>query len=492
MKKTVAIFLLSIICTINATGQQERDLKKEYENFRNQAKQQYEDFRAQANAEYARFMRAAWQQYKGEAPIPKPEVPDLPKPPVRIPEEEQDKIPDNNPVPYDEVIPPPVVIDQPKPVAPVPEIPQPQEKQFSFTVFGTQCTVRLSDGQRFTLPDCKENTIADTWAKLSQSQYNNLIHDCLELRTRLNLCDWAYLMLLQQLSSSFSGANSNEAVLLAAFLYSQSGYKMRLARSETNRLYFMIASRHIIYKMSYYNIDEEYFYPLNCSETRLFICNLAFPKEQSLSLSIGKEQYFTEKKSVQRTLTSERYPHVSVSVSSNQNLIDFYNTYPLSQINNDATSCWSFYANTPLSQSVETVLYPVLRAAIKDKSEEEAANILINFVQTAFDYGYDAEIWGGERPFFPEETIYYPFSDCEDRAILFSRLIRDLTGLKVALLYYPGHLATAVQFNETVSGDYLMVNNNRYLVCDPTYIGAKIGKTMPNMDNNKATVVFPE
>jgi hypothetical protein len=64
--------------------------------------------------------------------------------------------------------------------------------------------------------------------------------------------------------------------------------------------------------------------------------------------------------------------------------------------------------------------------------------------------------------------------------------------LKVVLLYYPGHLATAVQFNETIPGDYLLVNEKRYLVCGPTYIGASIGRTMPDMDNGKATVVFLE
>ena len=134
----------------------------------------------------------------------------------------------------------------------------------------------------------------------------------------------------------------------------------------------------------------------------------------------------------------------------------------------------------------------MLKSAIQGKSEQDAANIIIDFVQTAFDYGYDDELWGGERPFFSDETIHYPFSDCEDRAILFTNLIRDLMGLKVVLLHYPNHLATAVQFNEDIPGDYLVINGARYLVCDPTYICASIGMTMPNKDNKTANVVFLE
>lgn len=98
---------------------------------------------------------------------------------------------------------------------------------------------------------------------------------------------------------------------------------------------------------------------------------------------------------------------------------------------------------------------------------------------------------GGEIVFFfADETLYYPSCDCEDRAILFTRLIRDLLGLKTALIYYPGHLASAVCFTENVAGDYLLLEDNRYLICDPTYINAPVGKTMPDMDNKKAKVIL--
>ena len=84
---------------------------------------------------------------------------------------------------------------------------------------------------------------------------------------------------------------------------------------------------------------------------------------------------------------------------------------------------------------------------------------------------------------------YYPYCDCEDRSILFSRLVRDLMGLDVVLIYYPGHLATAVKFSSEVKGDYITYQGDRYTVCDPTYINAPVGMTMPDMDNASAFVV---
>lgn len=96
----------------------------------------------------------------------------------------------------------------------------------------------------------------------------------------------------------------------------------------------------------------------------------------------------------------------------------------------------------------------------------------------------------GDRAFFAEETLFYPYCDCEDRFILFSRLVRDLLGLDVMLVYYPGHLATAVAFGEEVKGDCLLLDGRKFTVCDPTYIGAPVGRTMPGMDNAEATVIL--
>ena len=118
------------------------------------------------------------------------------------------------------------------------------------------------------------------------------------------------------------------------------------------------------------------------------------------------------------------------------------------------------------------------------------AHWLLYWVQTAFVYEYDDKVWGHDRAFFAEESLYYPYCDCEDRSILYSRLVRDLLGLNVILVFYPGHLATAVEFNTPVEGDYILLNGKHFTACDPTYIGAPPGATMPDMDNQTAKVIL--
>ena len=50
----------------------------------------------------------------------------------------------------------------------------------------------------------------------------------------------------------------------------------------------------------------------------------------------------------------------------------------------------------------------------------------------------------------------------------------------------------AVNFTDAVKGDYIMFDGSKYVVCDPTYIGAPVGMTMPDMDNETARVILLE
>ena len=129
------------------------------------------------------------------------------------------------------------------------------------------------------------------------------------------------------------------------------------------------------------------------------------------------------------------------------------------------------------------------RPKLAGKDEIEAAGLLLNFVQTAFEYKTDGDQFGYEKPFFVDELFYYPYSDCEDRAVLYACLVRELLGLEVVLLDYPRHIATAVCFGRPVEGDYVELNGKRYVVCDPTYINASIGQSMPMYKQERATVI---
>jgi len=342
--------------------------------------------------------------------------------------------------------------------------------------------VSLDNALRFSLHDVSEQSVAQAWKTLSGSRYDALISDCLALRNQLNLGDWGYMQLLKTISEKFLGKESNEAVLWQMFILTQSGYKVRIART-SNRLALLIPFLQTIYQYSYLNINGVKYYIINkeLMGQSFYICTQEFPKEQYFSWQTSQPK-LAEKLTVPKSFASARHPEIRATVQTNQNLMDFYNTYPLS-------SEYNLYAFTGLSKTVKQTLYPVLQQALAGKSKTEAAGMLLSFLQTTFAYQTDAEQFGYERPFFPDENFFFPYNNCKDRAVLYAILVKELLGLEAVLLLYPNHLATAVHFSENVSGDYLTIDGKKFVVCDPTYIGASIGMAMDNCKQVRASII---
>lgn len=486
------------VCICLSSSAQVDDFRKAYDEFRNQAQQEYEDFRKKANEEYAEFMRKTWENHKTLPAKPKPIEKDVP--PVVIKDEEKKRPIEDTPVIIEEEIDIPAPTPQPKPISPIKEK-EGESDRLAFALYGTKMSVRLVPSQKIKLAKLDINEIAKTWDVLSSDDYNNVIRDCLELRIKHQLCDWAYLRMIDKLSSSFLGEGTNEAELFKAFLYCQSGYQMRLAMAN-NRLYMLYASQHSIFEKPCWKIDDIFYYADNCDAEQLQICEASFPHEQAMSLYVPNEQNLAPIKSANRTLQSEDVDWLRVDVSENENTIKFCDEYPTSCIGDNFMTRWAMYANMPLSNCTKEQLYPQFTAffdAVKRSFEEDGTDmrnyapacvdLICHWIQTAFVYEYDDKVWGGDRAFFADETLYYPYCDCEDRSILLTRMVRDLLGLKCALVYYPGHLATAIAVGEDVKGDFIRINGTKFLVCDPTYIGAPIGMTMPGMDNQSAKVI---
>lgn len=450
----------------------------------------FNDYRQKLNAEYVSKTREKWNSFNSFRGILEPDRNDKPVTPIKMSEDDAQREKKDNRLNIESVVTPIRNNNMPQPIAPVKETPENNPQYTSFTYWGTSLQVRKPQNGKITLAGTNENAVADAWDKLCDPQFNNMVVDCLKLRSSLKLCDWAYLLMLKEFANSYYGANTNEATLLMAYIFSQSGYKMRLGQYN-GKLEMLYASQHCIYNTPYFECDGDRFFPLSGKTGEIQINAAKYPKEQSLSLWVSNEPQLSFSASPVRTLTSKRYPEMSIQTSVNMNLIAFFNTYPSSEVGGNFMTRWAMYANTPVSQEIRNNMYPQLRNLIKGHSQLDAVERLLSWVQTGFVYEYDDKVWGQDRAFFSEESLYYPYCDCEDRSILLTRLVRDLLGLKCVLVYYPGHLASAIEFTEgNVKGDYIQLNGHKYVIADATYINAPVGATMPKMNNSGAKVIL--
>lgn len=442
---------------------------QEFEKFRSDREAEFNRYREQYNREFAEYLRKPWKQ---ATPKKKIVLPPQPKPFVPKPDDEVKPAPTiPKELPIKEV-----VIPQPTPPAPKPiVIDRPKEEEIPtkdcFIVleggfYGDNIRLRCNPDALeagINLTDKTPSAIASAWEQLARGDWDLLIYECQQLRDKHNYCDWMYYQLVRQVACTATATTgySHASVLLTGYILAHSGIDFRLASSE-HELFLALPFDTKIFNCTYFKIDGKDYYVVEKEiNTTCVLMNHSFSKEaSSLALKISTPMHLDASKSKAVVLSSKKYPEMRVQLFSNQSLMSFYHSYPRME--------WQEYTLAPMDEKNAKLITEAFAPVLAGKRETEKADMILNFVQTAFTYGYDDEIWGDDRPFFPDETLNYPQSDCEDRSILFANLIRKLTDLDIVLLHYPGHLATAIRFNEDIQGDYVLVNGQKYFVCDPT------------------------
>ena len=489
--KVAVVVCAAIVPCFMASAQNDNDpfekirqtMDKRFEEVRQDNERVFNNYRDRINHEFSTYLEREWEKTSLSKVIPNPFKPE-PKPVVdNIPAEDSDPLPHVIPLEDNQEKP------QPKPIEPIPPIvpdepnPSPESNVISFSFFGSICKMHIPTPKEYALKDASMEEVGKAWDILIGDNYNNMLIECLEYRDSMALCDWGMYQFLLAITEKYCGSRvSNDAILMQMFVLCQLGYRVRLAK-QGDQLINLIAFDTPVFGAPYLELDGVAFYNLSESDSKgeIQICNYAFPGEKSASLKMRSLPVLPEDLNAARSVRSNSFSVAAVSVRTNKNLIKFLDTYP---------GCsWELFAQASLSQSVKDQIYPALKRAVAGQTEQQAANILLNFVQTGFEYKTDDEQFGREKTFFGDETFYYPFCDCEDRSVLFAILVKDLLGLRVVLLDYLSHIATAVHFNSETIGDYFDIEGVRYTICDPTYIGAPIGKSMPDMLKLRANIL---
>lgn len=495
MKKILFLLTLILLPGISR-GQEkvddfERYAREQEAAFKNYVANEEKNFKAyydSINREFARYLAEAWPDYplkKKEPPIKKPVPPTIYKPDTPRP------LPSRQPVKNIEKPLPPRTpstdTDHTSHNRPLPKVTVPLPAQnLKMTFLGTQVTLSKTEYNLPRLSGTDERSVAAYWNALTRLAYTTWTDEIRQQRSALGLNDWGmYLLINKTFETLFPGRNSNEQIVFTVFTLNQLGYKAKIGRSQQTLLP-LIAFSCNVFNTSFFRYGSEngtvytVFNPGNADLSAIQSCRMEYggaTRLMDMSLTSIPSLY------TQATLQPLKVGEQSYNLSYDKNYMQLLATYP----------CVDFriYAESTPSETFLQSMEEELRPLVRNKSQEEAVNALLNFVQYAFEYKKDDEQFGYERWFFPEETIASAYSDCEDRAILFSQLVRRLLDMEVVLVYYPGrHLATAIRFdNPSTTGDYLNVDGKRFLICDPTFIGASLGKAMPDLMQTPVEII---
>ena len=485
----------------------------EFKKLKKQADDEFADLRKSVDKEFGELLENAWKEFELARGLVRDTTPKPVTPPVARPSdvpEEPEKVPEITPPDKEKVTPSPEpeIKPEPEPEPPEAPTPPPAEKPetkaapppvpsqpglktipmlkksgepLSFKFYDTLIQItydmRWESSKTVSIND---ETIRSFWNRYSQTNYTDFLEQALYIREKLGLNDWGYCRLMDYFSAGICGTSNKERPLFIWFMLVQSGFDARIGYNDNNA-YLLIPSSNTVYGAPFYELDKVKYYItfLGAAGGEVNSLFTYEGKHKGAAKNIDFNMYsspeFGEKsdeKILRFKYTDQEY---QLAVKLNKNMIDFYEFYP--QIDLDV------YFRASISPQTVNSLLNGLKPIIRDKSEGEAVNILLRFVQTAFKYQTDDEQFGEENYLFPEESLFFPYCDCEDRSFLFAHLVGDLLGLDVVGLKFPGHVATAVKFNTNVSGDSITYNNQRYIICDPTYINANFGQCMPQFKN---------
>jgi hypothetical protein len=330
-----------------------------------------------------------------------------------------------------------------------------------------------------------EKSISAFWSALSLADYDDLIKQIDEASKALQLNDWAHALLVHDISKNLYSTESGQS-LFTWFVLAKAGYRSRIAYND-NKVFLLVPSRQPLYAVPYFTFNKVRYYAVRFDGKgqklgQVYTYDGDYPgADKALNMQISNE-ILVDGRQAKRDLSFEfegkRY---EIKAAYDRERIGFMNTYPQLDL--------EWYFKGKVSATVSTPLQQKLSNYMKDMDEQTAVNFLLRFVQTSLRYKTDEGQFGKENYLFPEETLHYPYSDCEDRSILFAWLVHSLLGMDVVGLDYPGHVATAVRFKSHVDGDAISYNGKRYVVADPTYINASAGMAMPGFKDSKPGVI---
>lgn len=470
----------------------------EFEQWKQQQQQSFQEYRDERDREFTAFLKEHWREVellKGfvRDEKPKPDVMPVAKPqpaePVPAPDTEPEELPEHR-MPPEPALPLPEVREpEPPPVPPSAPLPERVQKgvRTQFDYFGTRITFYYDPAFRRPLPRrVDESALSAFWSELSTADYESLLQQLSAQADALRLDDWGTVVLVNRLAQQIYPSSANSQSLFAWFVLTKAGFSSRVAFNDYS-VFLLLPSRQRLFDVAYFTFEGERYYAVSLDGTidrpgSVYTYDGHYPgADKKLDMLISTRAAAgarAETRELSFEYAGKRY---TIDASYEPSRIDFLGTYPQMEL--------ALYFRSEVGETAESPLLHQLAGEIEGMAELDAVNFLLRFVQTSFVYQTDDRQFGRENFLFPEETLFYPYSDCEDRSVLFAWLVNRLLGLDVVGLDYPGHVATAVRFNGRVEGDSVSYNGKVYTVADPTYVNATAGMTMPGFGHAAPKVI---
>lgn len=475
------IHIITVLFTLSLNVNAQNTYMDDFQQFRQNMQKDYDSFRNSIMEDYDKYLDGVWKEYEKftghkRDKTPKPKVIPVfkltdttPKPVVVEPIITPKSEPEPAPKPIAPHIPSAPFAPKIPSVPTLPSTPTPLPKMVTVDFYSNDIKMPAIENDIVIPSVNNRRDIAKAWKALKVSNLKDIIPTIKTVLSTLGMSDWGNVMLIEKyIESLFPQCDVDQHRIATQFILSNLGYDVRLATND-NQIVLLIPFDEKIYDMPYLKIAEKTYYIYPDNKGRLMSCNLP---EGDTGRKIGT--IFSGNINIGEEYKSFILSGAGIQVKGK------VNTAIMPLLNSYVSLGISDIARCNMDKTLRNDIVEQVREQVKELNELQAANKILQFVQYAFDYATDEEQFGREKYFFMEENLFYPKNDCEDRAVFFAYLIREVLHLPVHLVHYPGHECTAVAYSSPLNNSTSYTYKGKtYYISDPTYVGANIGMCMP-------------
>ncbi len=505
MKQSLILALVITMTPLSyeATAQSK---SQSFQEFRQGILNDFSHFRARILEHYADFLNGEWHQYeslkpqardnspkptevpKAEIPAPQPAKPQpvkpvtdkaKPSPTVTKPEQSQPVKDPSEPKHQPTDSKPESPVSKPDTPAFMGEEPTEGSDCFNFHAIPVVVpSVEFNIKQRLLTT----GDYASQWERLrTQNIASQILPSLKKIADQSGLNDYlTYRLIYSYARHKLANAHETAHISLCHYLLANMGYDVRIAITTQDVPTLLLPTQQTIYGKAAMAIGDRKYYIFfpdghendNLSGLRLRTCQLPAEASQGNTFDMRLGELNIPFKPYHFDIS---HGNIHLEGELNENLMPILYRYPQIPI--------ADYACSNLQPKLRNSLVTQIQNQVAGMDDETSVAALLDFMQNAFDYSIDEENHGFEKPYFLEETLYYPKNDCEDRAIFYTYFLWNALGKQTQLVSFPGHEAATVMLDNPINGTSYDFEGETYYISDPTFVGAPSGMVMPSFRN---------
>ena len=415
-----------------------------------------------------------------EKPVEKPKQPETPvvaEKPTEKPKQPETPLVAEKPAEKPKQPETPVVAEKPVTAPKTPTV----NKGFEFNFYEIPLTMQDVD---FNIASGLYNPadFAKQWKNLEAEKIaDKLVPQIKKEVKKLGLNDYlTYKYIESYVNSKFPNTKDSSKLALVHYLLANLGFDARIAVTEKGTPIILMPFKQTVYGKTYLSLNNKKYYifpPEGYDVATLFsekVMTCQLPSDvntgEEFDLVLGELKIPEKPKKF-----DIEYGPLHLQGSMNENLIPILYKYPQMPIED--------YAKSNLQPQLRKDITAQIKSQLGGMQGDEGVEALLHFTQNAFEYATDDAYHGFEKPYFIEETLFYPKNDCEDRAIFYTYFLHNALGREAQLVSFPGHEAATVTLLEPKKGVSYRQDGKTFYISDPTYIGASTGMIMPSYTN---------